>query len=470
MKRNLRLKAMLWPVLTILTSMCLEARAQSPDYFGAVPPGNLPDTITPLQIGDTIPEYLWHLPLHVVNHPEGKETIMLKDYRGKLIILDFWSTWCSTCIAGMPKMFNISGDLTDNVAVIPVTYQESEAIIAFINRNPVLSQIPTFFSSVGDSILRSAFDISGLPNTGIIGPDGRVSAIVRPRYITADKLNLLLSDPKATVFPLTMNMEDITGRPLLIPAFGAANLERPVYYSTLMSQIPGLVAHNLFEADSAAGTVRYFIAHKQLLELYAMAIDTLDINFDRFPNRRILQYGIYDRLIPPLMRYEVKGIDRLKWEQQYLFNYEYIGPLGRSRDELNLALRHDLNRFFGLEARVEKRTVPCLVLQKISKAVYQSKDDSKDNRSIRSLIYVLNDKRFKLPPVLDGTDEAEWPRIDLPTGTVGPKAVNVILEVHGLTLVPDTREMDMLILGRPGFNPPESLTYTLSEYGYISHH
>jgi TonB-linked outer membrane protein, SusC/RagA family len=48
MKRNLRLMAMLWPIVTI---MCLEARAQSPDVSGAVPPGtdttsNVQDTIT----------------------------------------------------------------------------------------------------------------------------------------------------------------------------------------------------------------------------------------------------------------------------------------------------------------------------------------------------------------------------------------------------------------------------------------
>src|SRR5690606_31787392 len=35
------------------------------------------DSIRPLQIGDTIPEALWNLPLQVMNHPDGKEVITL---------------------------------------------------------------------------------------------------------------------------------------------------------------------------------------------------------------------------------------------------------------------------------------------------------------------------------------------------------------------------------------------------------
>src|SRR5690606_22173725 len=45
--------------------------------------------IKPHKIGDTIPEELWNLPMQVVNHPTGKDTITLNDYRDKkLIILD----------------------------------------------------------------------------------------------------------------------------------------------------------------------------------------------------------------------------------------------------------------------------------------------------------------------------------------------------------------------------------------------
>lgn len=36
--------------------------------------------VQPLNVGDPIPDELWEMPLQVVNHPEGKETITLEDY------------------------------------------------------------------------------------------------------------------------------------------------------------------------------------------------------------------------------------------------------------------------------------------------------------------------------------------------------------------------------------------------------
>lgn len=58
--------AMLWPIVTI---MCLEA-VQQVSAQGAEPAVTAiqMDNIAPLQIGDTIPEYLWHLPLCLANH------------------------------------------------------------------------------------------------------------------------------------------------------------------------------------------------------------------------------------------------------------------------------------------------------------------------------------------------------------------------------------------------------------------
>src|SRR5690625_1831729 len=126
-------------VLPMAGCICLmlfglpEVRSQSPERQEAVAGGK--EEIKPLQIGDTIPEELWNMPLQVVNHPEGKETITLNEYKDKLIILDFWATWCGSCISAFPKVKSIEKTFEKDLSVIPVTSQSHEKISSFLASN-----------------------------------------------------------------------------------------------------------------------------------------------------------------------------------------------------------------------------------------------------------------------------------------------------------------------------------------------
>ena len=79
-----------------------------------------PRKIRPLKIGDKIPDTMWNKQFRVINHPEGKETISLKDYRNKFIILDFWATYCHPCVESLDHLDSIKDDFNGQLVVLPV--------------------------------------------------------------------------------------------------------------------------------------------------------------------------------------------------------------------------------------------------------------------------------------------------------------------------------------------------------------
>ncbi|MCT1526840.1 TlpA family protein disulfide reductase [Sphingobacterium hotanense] len=120
--------------------------------------------IKPLQIDDTIPDELWHLPLQVVNHPAGKDTITLNDYRGKkLIILDFWATWCGSCISAFPKVKSTENRFKEDLVVIPMTNQNGQTALPFLTTNESIKDL-NIWSAVNAKKLEEYFEIHTLPH------------------------------------------------------------------------------------------------------------------------------------------------------------------------------------------------------------------------------------------------------------------------------------------------------------------
>ncbi|RZF62536.1 peroxiredoxin family protein [Sphingobacterium corticibacterium] len=74
-----------------------------------------------LRLGDSIPDALWDLPLDIVNHESGRQRVSLREYAGnKLIVLDFWATWCSPCVKTLDKWNSILPQFQNDVAVIAI--------------------------------------------------------------------------------------------------------------------------------------------------------------------------------------------------------------------------------------------------------------------------------------------------------------------------------------------------------------
>ena len=99
-------------------------------------------------------------------------TIRLSDFRGKIVFLNFWASWCPTCVAEMPSMEKLHRRLKDrDFVMIAVNLQESNAQVkAFLAKFKLT--FLTLLDSSGE--VGSGFAVHALPTTFVIGKDGRM--------------------------------------------------------------------------------------------------------------------------------------------------------------------------------------------------------------------------------------------------------------------------------------------------------
>jgi thiol-disulfide isomerase/thioredoxin len=89
--------------------------------------------------------------------------------RFKVVVLNFWATWCPPCVAEMPEFQSLYRKYGDRVAFLMVTNDKPEAVEAFIKKNHY--QFPVLYLAENPP---KPLSFSALPTTFIISKEGRV--------------------------------------------------------------------------------------------------------------------------------------------------------------------------------------------------------------------------------------------------------------------------------------------------------
>ena len=103
----------------------------------------------------------------------------LKDYRGKVVLLNFWATWCPPCRREMPSMERLHQKFKDkDFAVLALNQMEDgDQVFTFTGDLGVDLSFPIVYDT--DSSVSRAYGVMGLPTTYLIDKKG----IVRFRAI-----------------------------------------------------------------------------------------------------------------------------------------------------------------------------------------------------------------------------------------------------------------------------------------------
>ena len=115
-----------------------------------------------LKVGSEAPDW-------TLKTPSGR-AVTLSKLRGKIVLIDFWATWCGPCKAAMPTLQELHEKYKGKpVVVVGINTWERADPAAFMKKN----KLSYGLLLKGDAVAR-AYGVLGIPTFYLIGPDGKI--------------------------------------------------------------------------------------------------------------------------------------------------------------------------------------------------------------------------------------------------------------------------------------------------------
>jgi uncharacterized protein (TIGR03435 family) len=141
------------------------------------------DTPPPLVVSQTI------------QGPAPKE-ISWEKLRGKVVVIEFWATWCGPCVAAIPHLNSLVDQFHDKPVVFLSISSEEEGVVRnFLKLHPIKAWV-----GLDDyEVLNKAFYVQGIPHAVIVDAEGRIAAVTHPAELEARHLEEVLNGKKCSL-------------------------------------------------------------------------------------------------------------------------------------------------------------------------------------------------------------------------------------------------------------------------------
>lgn len=388
---------------------------------------------------------------HLIN--SSVKSMRLSDYFDRLLIIDFWATNCSGCVAQLPKLSILQKKFGNKLAVLPVTYEDEQRVSAFFKKNKYVQGVDLPLV-VEDKNLAAAFKHLSIPHEVWIYK-GKLVAVTASDYVTAGNIQFILDGHQnnwqvKNDFLLPV---DTAKAFLQIDPAQYADAGGRLQYAAVFGyrENPGLGRIEGTTYDTVRHTRRDFFINKTILSAYLDYWSELsDSSANRvypinLPASRVV-LEVKDPSIDPFKKGEYMDV----WHRQHLICYESVSPdtpqTSRQRARRIIA---DLDHLLGLHGRYEVRRQSCWLLVKTGTTSRVHPNNAGENGyqiTTESITYVMNQQPGN-KPVFNETGDTTPIYLDTPiTSWTDLDALRSILQPYGIGIREEERDVQLFIL------------------------
>lgn len=313
--------------------------------------------IIPLKIGDTIPSELWTAPVKVINSNNESKVVTLNDYKKhQLIILDFWASWCSSCLESIYKGNKLRKEFNDEIIVIPIndtnfTRDNSDKILSSLKRISEKDLIP--FSIEDNGSISNYFPHHSLPHLVWINSEGIIEATSHSTALNYSAIKDLLIDSINTILIKSDNFEFDKKRKIVEQfKFQKSNIiNTSIFFSSYVKELP-MIAGNFYKNGDES---IYRVCN------YSLSYFINNAYRDKYPSINTIKpyHYIFSKNFDPVIIDLIKNSNSN--ESKFTFEFSKVGVI--SRGEIREELLKILSDKFKFKVSISQRPTKVIIVE-----------------------------------------------------------------------------------------------------------
>jgi len=374
--------------------------------------------IATAQPKDVVPNISFNL----INAPMAVTS--MSALKGKIVVIEFWATWCGSCITAMPHLNDLQNKYPDRLRIVSVSSETPGRIKKFLRARP--SNV--WFASDTADIISGMFPHRLIPHTVLISPEGNLVANISPESLTEETIEKLLRNEPVTLTEKTDNT--LTYEQLLETNFYADDTVSKRFI--IQPSIPGAPGFSTNHLNSKTFSGRRITAvNCDIANLYRLAYGNFPYNrtVDNIPARESKSY-----CIDIIAEDKAQLLPQLKNELAAVF-------------DITAVIRNETKDVYALRVAdpIKLKTIP---LSTSGQRTYYARHGEVDQQgmTLSDLADYLESYGVTGIPVVDETKITNRYDIRFSFQPEDPTSLNHVLADRGLVLEKTKRQIAILYL------------------------